>query len=415
MKKSCSRKILVIGLITLFLGASATLGVSAKGPWSDNFDSYTNGQLLDGTPDDGGWVGWANNAAAYGTVTNAKYRSSPHSVDIKAASDLVHLYGETTGQWVYTAWQFIPVGQSGGTYGGTYFIMNDVYIDGGTTTHWAVQIQFDNINNVVESEFDTGNPTLPLIYGQWVEIRVEIDFITDWFRFYYNNSLLIEKKWTAGSNNGNDGTLCLAGVDLFADSSTTVYYDDMSFLPVGSELGCDAHGPYTGNVDEEIQFNGTAYGGTAPYTYAWGFGDGNTSTLRNPKHTYTEAGVYNVTLTVTDAALDTATDTTTATITAHQPVIEIGNITGGLFKVKAIIKNTGTAAATNVSWRIKLDGGLILVGKESTGAAATIAAGGQVEISSKLILGFGKTTITVTAGTDIKEQAATVLLIFIKI
>ena len=30
---------------------SASTGVV----WSDNFDSYSLGQLLDGTPDDGGW------------------------------------------------------------------------------------------------------------------------------------------------------------------------------------------------------------------------------------------------------------------------------------------------------------------------------------------------------------------------
>ncbi|MBE3120971.1 MAG: PKD domain-containing protein [Thermoplasmata archaeon] len=415
MKKSYKRTILAIGVLFLFLGASATLCVSAKGPWSDNFDSYINGQLLDGTGDDGGWIGWANNPAAYGTVTNANFRSSPHSVDIKITSDLVHLYGETSGEWIFTAWQYIPVGQSGGTYGGTYFIMNDVYTTGGSDTHWAVQIQFDNINNVVESEFDTGNPTLPLIYGQWVEIRVEIDFITDWFKFYYNDQLLIQKAWTAGVNNLDDGTLCLAALDLFADSSTTVYYDDLSFLPVGDELSCGAGGPYFGEVDEEIQFTGSAFGGTAPYTYAWDFGDGNTGTGETPTHAYTEAGVFNVTLTVTDSLAATASAETTATITAPQPVIEIGEITGGLFKVKAIIKNTGDAAATDVAWSVKLAGGIILLGKETTGTIPTIAAGGEETVSSTFILGFGKTTITVTADTATKDAAATVLLFFIKI
>jgi hypothetical protein len=97
------------------------------------------------------------------------------------------------------------------------------------------------------------------------------------------------------------------------------------------------------------------------------------------------------------------------------PVIEIGNITGGLLKVNVVIKNTGGAAATNVQWSIKLTGGLIILGKESTGTIPTIAAGATAEISSKLILGFGKTVMTVTADTATKSQNATVLLVFIKI
>jgi hypothetical protein len=40
MKKYIVKKMLVIGLLFLFLGASATIGVSAKMNWSDNFDSY---------------------------------------------------------------------------------------------------------------------------------------------------------------------------------------------------------------------------------------------------------------------------------------------------------------------------------------------------------------------------------------
>jgi hypothetical protein len=99
----------------------------------------------------------------------------------------------------------------------------------------------------------------------------------------------------------------------------------------------------------------------------------------------------------------------------NPPTIEIGNITGGLFKVNAVIKNTGGAAATNVQWSIKLTGGLIILGKESSGTIPTIAAGATADISSKLILGLGKTVMTVTADTATKSQNATVLFVFIKI
>lgn len=40
--------------------------------------------------------------------------------------------------------------------------------------------------------------------------------------------------------------------------------------------------------------------GDAPLTYSWNFGDGNSSTSPNPTHTYTKAGVYDVTLIATD-------------------------------------------------------------------------------------------------------------------
>ncbi|UTW61121.1 PKD domain-containing protein [bacterium SCSIO 12741] len=48
-------------------------------------------------------------------------------------------------------------------------------------------------------------------------------------------------------------------------------------------------------------FNNSSVGGAAPVTYAWDFGDGNSSSATSPTHTYTAAGFYDVTLIVTDA------------------------------------------------------------------------------------------------------------------
>jgi len=47
-------------------------------------------------------------------------------------------------------------------------------------------------------------------------------------------------------------------------------------------------------------------GGFPPYTYAWKFGDGGTSTATNPTHVYTAPGVYQVNETVTDSQANTA-------------------------------------------------------------------------------------------------------------
>jgi hypothetical protein len=411
MKKIFKSKSIVIGIVCLLLGASVLFTVNASRTWSDNFDSYTNGQFLDGGPDDGGWKGWDNVTTAGAYVTNTQSYSSPQSVDINGATDLVHEYeGYTTGQWTYRCMQYIPTEFNGNSY----FILLSDYTDGaGDNNKWALVIRFDSASEIVESEADL--VTLPLITGEWVELRTEIDLDSDWFEFYYDNTLLIEKEWTACWNNAYDGFLVIDAVDLFANTATPVYYDDISLIPTGEDLICDAGGPYSGEVDETIQFTGFATGGTEPYTWSWDFGDGETSDVQNPTHAYTEAGEYTATLTVTDAAENTETDTAMVTITEPAPVIEIGDITGGLLKVTAVIKNTGDADATDVDWSINLNGGLILLGKETTGTAATIPAGGQVEVTSGLILGFGKTTITVSAGGASKDQAATVLLIFIKI
>jgi hypothetical protein len=93
------------------------------------------------------------------------------------------------------------------------------------------------------------------------------------------------------------------------------------------------------------------------------------------------------------------------------PVIEIQEVTGGL-GVSAVIANTGTADATNVNWNIHCDGN-ILLGSEKTGTIPQLAAGQSVSIKSGLIVGFGKTTITITVGSSSSTASGTVLLFFI--
>jgi hypothetical protein len=114
MEKSFSRKILVIGLLILFLGASATLGVSAyqakmntgavpapiSRAWSDNFNSYTLGQALDGLGgDDGGWKGWDNNPGAAGIISDVETHSDPYSLSVQGPTDQVHEFQEKY-RWV---------------------------------------------------------------------------------------------------------------------------------------------------------------------------------------------------------------------------------------------------------------------------------------------------------------------------
>src|SRR4030042_5095896 len=72
--------------------------------------------------------------------------------------------------------------------------------------------------------------------------------------------------------------------------------------------------PTSGQAPLAVNFTGSATGGTSPYSYSWTFGDGGTSTYQNPAHTYSSAGNYTATLTVTDSSSRTASATASVTV-----------------------------------------------------------------------------------------------------
>lgn len=189
-------------------------------------------------------------------------------------------------------------------------------------------------------------------------------------------------------------------------------------------------GPDTGSKDVEYTFTGVT---TDPeddqvyYMFDWGdttfsdwegpydSGDEGSST-----HAYTGIGTFNVLVKAKDSNGGESAWSAAHPIAISEGTadIQIQTITGGLFKVKTSIKNVGTLTATNIDWSITLTGGAF-IGKETTGNIPSLAAGASQAISSKLILGFGKTVVTVTAtgaeSSDTKEVNGTVLLVFIKI
>ncbi|MEZ4645933.1 MAG: FixG Ig-like domain-containing protein [Chloroflexota bacterium] len=159
----------------------------------------------------------------------------PNSVDVLAATDLVHEYdGYTAGKWVYTAWQYIP----GSFSGHTYFILLNTYADAGPN-NWSVILCYNSttgqlIDDTV-GDCSTGT-AVSYVTNQWAEIRVEIDLDTNWFDLYYNGSLFTSDQWT--EHVSGSGALNIAAVDLYANGANSVYYDDISLSE--PQLVCDA-------------------------------------------------------------------------------------------------------------------------------------------------------------------------------
>lgn len=124
-------------------------------------------------------------------------------------------------------------------------------------------------------------------------------------------------------------TLKVTDNDGASDSDTTSA--TISSQPGGNQPpSANANGPYTGDAGVALGFSsaGSSDADGSILTYSWSFGDGSTSTLANPSHTYAAAGNYNVTLSVTDNGGATDSDLTSATITATSNMAPTANANG---------------------------------------------------------------------------------------
>ncbi|MCL5963261.1 MAG: PKD domain-containing protein [Candidatus Thermoplasmatota archaeon] len=110
-----------------------------------------------------------------------------------------------------------------------------------------------------------------------------------------------------------------------------------------------------------VNFTGIASGGTAPYSYAWNFGDGGSGNGGVIAHTFNTAGSYTVILTVTDSNGNSATSS--LVITAKSPTSPLtvsvsANATGGTAPMEVTFTATasGGTAPYSYAWNFG-DGG----------------------------------------------------------
>ena len=121
-------------------------------------------------------------------------------------------------------------------------------------------------------------------------------------------------------------TLGAFGADVtFTSTYTTGFsgfgmgiYNSAPVAPVASFTA-----PASACVSTTVSFANTSTG--TPTSYLWNFGDGQTSTLANPTHTYATSGTFTVTLTVTNAA---GTNSTTSTVVIQASVIYYSDLDG---------------------------------------------------------------------------------------
>ncbi len=150
----------------------------------------------------------------------------------------------------------------------------------------------------------------------------------------------------AAGSAGSTSSLNLAVSSLKDLSSNNIPYTTrngtFTIIAGVTPLSAEAGGPYSGVAGTAVQFSGSANAGTPSYTYSWNFGDGSTSSLQNPSHTYASIGSYTAVLTVTDAIGNTA---------AYPASVNIIGTGGAVVSVSSVQAfSSGTAVALiNVS------------------------------------------------------------------
>jgi hypothetical protein len=233
----------------------AVVGIPALADWSDNFDSYPADTKLE---DVGGWWPWNHNTLNAGWVRTTYFRSAPNSQEIAdvdpadpaVETDSVREYtGYTSGKWIYTAWQYLP--ETYFEFCDSYFIILNTYDwQPPNTDRWSVQIGFNGYTGMLHADAGGTVPIqMPLVKGQWMEIKAVINLDLDWVDVYYGGTLINGYVWTHGIfGQDTDGRLNIAAVDLYANNTAVpAYYDDITLMPAVTILRADCN--CSGTVD----------------------------------------------------------------------------------------------------------------------------------------------------------------------
>ena len=222
-------------LMLLSVAAAVVLAASAgaQASFFDDIENYTvDTNIIGQAGPPGGWEGWDLDPTITAPVRDEYAYSGSKSVEISSSNitDLVHQFsGMTSGLWQISAMLYIPSNSTGNTY----FIVMDQYTAGGDPKSWSCQMLANMTDGVMVSDTPGGGSPLQLVRDQWAEIRVDVNLDTLTADFYYNGALLTSGTW-ASSN--------IAAMDLWPDTTSPVYYDNISLTPEPATLSLLALG-----------------------------------------------------------------------------------------------------------------------------------------------------------------------------
>jgi len=147
----------------------------------------------------------------------------------------------------------------------------------------------------------------------------------------------------------SDSTYTLPG-SSYVDYLPLVYPSNSPEpVPPVADFGSDVS---SGNAPLTVTFTDKSTGN--PTAWNWDFGDGTDSTDKNPVHTYTSAGTYTVTLTVSNADGAASKEGTITVLQPAEPVVPVADFTSDVASGNAPLEvsftDKSTGSPTAWSW-----------------------------------------------------------------
>jgi PKD repeat protein len=168
------------------------------------------------------------------------------------------------------------------------------------------------INHNVAAPVQAGNASINIEDCAWHYFRVVWNPVNNNMQVYFDQVLRINHTFNGGLiNNIFNGN----GNVYWGFTGATGLFYNLQQVCLNIQADFSAGNNYNACSPNNIQFiNNSQTGLNNILGYQWDFGDGTTSSIQNPLHSFPGPGVYNVSLTITDQSLCTHTINHTVTI-----------------------------------------------------------------------------------------------------
>jgi len=206
---------------------------------------------------------------------------------------------------------------------GTYDVKVKAKDLAGSESEWSNTITVEMGNTAPDEPDKPSGPSSGMIGVSYMYTTITEDPEKDYLEYYFDWGDSKNSGWVKVPSayhtwlNSGEYDVRVKARDKWAESGWSP--SRMVTIEEGSlnvEIQIEPDSP---KVGDEVQFNAIPKGGTAPYTFNWDFGDGNTSTLQNPTHIYGAIGQYTVTVSMQDEAGAYGSNYTTIDIILTNP------------------------------------------------------------------------------------------------